>query len=215
MVSLVSGDDLTITLFLVGLAINFGVAGMSQAGWKHRLLIASLFLLAVTSLATGLGWPWVKGWSPTATAIITQVATSGIAWFVVIMVGLGAFLFVRGTPKAPRQVSDDLADSAELRLHLYGDNRFPTRVSGSNDWRYYYLHQTLVGIDKETGRKAEHVVPLLVFSFEKPIKVGTLEVNSSDFTLPRYEVKEFNNRFAVIVFYDALPAGSLNLRAHI
>jgi hypothetical protein len=48
----------------------------------------------------------------------------------------------------------------------------------------------------------------LFVTFDNPVRVGTLEV-SADFKLPAYEVKEFNNRFAIIVFGDDLPTGDV------
>ncbi len=49
-----SGDDLTIVLFFVGLAITFVVAAMSQAGWKHKVLIVSLFIVAGLCFLIGI-----------------------------------------------------------------------------------------------------------------------------------------------------------------
>ena len=33
-------------------------------------------------------------------------------------------------------------------------------------------------------------------SFDRPVKAGTLLLSSADYVMPKYEVKEFNNRFA-------------------
>jgi hypothetical protein len=94
-----SSDDLTIVLFLVATAISFGVAAMSQAGWKHPLLIrcrqGAWTVLAGIFAIAGLGWPLIKPISPPATAAIVQIATSPVAWFAVLVLGLTASLFRR------------------------------------------------------------------------------------------------------------------------
>lgn len=87
-----SGDNLTIVLFLIGTATTFAVAAMSQAGWKHPILIGGLFGLAGIFAIVGLGWPIIQSLSPPVTAIVNQVATSPVAWFVVLMLGIGAAL---------------------------------------------------------------------------------------------------------------------------
>jgi hypothetical protein len=68
----------------------------------------------------------------------------------------------------------------------------------------------MVALEQPTGKRSEFPVPLLFVTFDNPVRVGTLEV-SADFKLPTYEVKEFNNRFAIIVFGDELPTGTLNI----
>jgi len=60
----------------------------------------------------------------------------------------------------------------------------------------------------------QHVVGNLFLSFDRPVKVGTLEVSAHGFTLPSYEVKEFTNRYAIIVFSNELPAGSLQIKVY-
>jgi len=87
----------------------------------------------------------------------------------------------------------------------------PTQIVNINVWRWYYL-RTVSLIPKEGEAPQMKAVSTLFFlSFDKPVKVSTLEVNSPDFKLPTHEVKEFNSRFAIIAFLDALPMGTLEL----
>jgi hypothetical protein len=89
-------NDLTIAFFLVGIGINFAVATVSQAGWKHRLLIVGLFATAAIFGIAGASWHWLKDVSPVAvTTPIGEVATSPVAWFVVLMFALAAVIFKR------------------------------------------------------------------------------------------------------------------------
>jgi hypothetical protein len=107
------GDDLTITLFLISLAGSVAVGGISQAGWKNRPLIASLFVFAAVLFMAGIGWPWLKDFSPSVKPIVVASATSPVAWFVILMFGLSAALFMPRLRKdAPASVLDEMASSA-------------------------------------------------------------------------------------------------------
>jgi hypothetical protein len=107
-------------------------------------------------------------------------------------------------------VSGQLVDRAELRLHFYGDERNPSLVSETNMWRWYYLRMIMRITEQPSGKEQAFVMPNLFVTFNNPVKVRTLEV-SADFKLPKYEVKEFNNRFAIVVFDTELPVGTLTL----
>jgi hypothetical protein len=111
-------------------------------------------------------------------------------------------------------VAGDLVDTAELTLQIYGDERAPMRLSYNNIWRWYYLRNIMVIIGKETGKEVKHVIGNLYLSFDHPVKVGTLEVSAHGFILPSYEVKEFTNRYAIIVFSDELPGGNLQVKVY-
>jgi hypothetical protein len=82
------GDDLTIVLFFIGTAISVAAAAMSQAGWKHRILIYGMFAVAAIMAALGALWPLIKGWSPQITGVVAPVATSPVSWFSLIILTL-------------------------------------------------------------------------------------------------------------------------------
>jgi hypothetical protein len=104
---MLSGDDLTIVLFFVGTAISIAGTAMSAAGWRHPILIRGLFSLAGVCFVVGVAWPALKTVSPPATAMVNQVATNPVAWFVVLILGMTASLLLpkRGgrTPDLPEQ----------------------------------------------------------------------------------------------------------------
>jgi hypothetical protein len=84
-----------------------------------------------------------------------------------------------------------------------------------NVWRWYYLRTIVVAVEKETGKEErQDVVTTLFVNFDNPVSVGTVEVSSPDMRLPLYEVKEFNNRFAIIMFDGSLPQGTLQIDVH-
>jgi hypothetical protein len=107
---LLAGDDLTIVLFFVGTAVSLGCAAMSTAGWRHPALIITLFGLAAICFAFGAGWPAIKEISPPVlSAPVHQIATSPVAWFAVLILGLTASIllprrrsrFVESKPREP------------------------------------------------------------------------------------------------------------------
>lgn len=105
-----------------------------------------------------------------------------------------------------------LVNTAMLRLQMYGDERIPTEIAVDNIWRWYYLKTKFLAQTKENGDIQEIAAMTTLFvSFDEPLKVGTLEVHSPDFKLPTYEVKEFNSKFAIIVFSKTLPMGIIEL----
>jgi len=112
-------------------------------------------------------------------------------------------------------VPGDLADTAELRLIIHGDDRTPSRLSAVNIWRWFWLKHIVATRDPDGTERRLHITPILYINFDQPVKVGTLEVEASGFNLPLHEVKEFTNRFAIIFFSENLPAGTLNIRTHL
>ena len=87
----------------------------------------------------------------------------------------------------------------------------PTRLGANNIWRWYYLRMIMISIEQGTGRTHRNAISQIFITFETPVRVGTLEIGSPDFQLPRHEVKEFTNRYAIIVFSSELPAGTLDI----
>lgn len=125
-----------------------------------------------------------------------------------VVIATGIFI-VRLWAKPTSKV-EPLVDRSELRMQSYGDERVPTVVSQINVWRWFYGRNIFQGFDPTGNPRNMAVAVSLFVSFDKPTKVGTMTVHA-DFRLPRYEVKEFNNRFAVIWFSEDLPAGSFKI----
>jgi hypothetical protein len=124
------------------------------------------------------------------------------------------FLIIATVIFAQQLIWPSVIAKSELTLHIYGDDRWPKRLSDTNVWRYFYLRNLLTVINNKTGEKSEIPFPNLFICFDKPTKVGTLEVQSPDIKLPRYEVKEFKERFAIIGFENELPEGTLQVRTY-
>jgi hypothetical protein len=108
----------------------------------------------------------------------------------------------------------ELVDNADLRLLIHADDRTPTRVSDTNIWRWFWLRHIVSMRNDKGDEVGRHVTPILFIAFDKPVNVGTLEVESDGFRLPLHETKEFTNRFAIVVFSEDLPTGTLIVRVH-
>ncbi|MGE8218474.1 MAG: hypothetical protein ACN6OU_01815 [Stenotrophomonas acidaminiphila] len=102
-------------------------------------------------------------------------------------------------------------DNALLRLHVYGDHRLPDRLAYKNIFRWFYLWTTFDGIQPDGTTQRIGSIETLFVSFDEDVKVSTLTVRSPDAALPLYEVKEFNQRYAIITFSSAVPPCTLEV----
>jgi hypothetical protein len=107
-----------------------------------------------------------------------------------------------------------LRAGAEIRLRSYGDTRMPEKLSDENVWRWFVLRTLQMNISNPKRPKTQEIHCTLYLSFDKPIRAGTLTISSPDAKLPRHEVKEFNNRYAIVTFEGSLPVGTLVAVAH-
>jgi hypothetical protein len=163
------------------------------------------------------GWPMIAANLPTFAAIVVLII--GMVW--------AAFSWAYGSVISHKDAeikllerhkaeassttkASGLADRASLRLHMYGDTRQPDRLSYSNIWRWYHLADVLTVINQNGTKDRELIRSKLFISFDQPVIVGTMTVRA-DRPLPPYEVKEFNNRFAIIVFGEQLPECNVDI----
>jgi hypothetical protein len=100
-----SGDDLSIALFLLSASISLLAAGMSQAGWKHRALVIGLFSLSGLFAMAGSSWPWLKPASPNLTKMASDIAGNPVSWFVLFILGLASVVMSGRMRRLPMPVS--------------------------------------------------------------------------------------------------------------
>ena len=82
-------NSLSVVLFLVGLGAELILAGISQAGIKHRLLTRSLLGVGIILIIGGGLWPWIENIYPALVQVATRrLAENPVSWFVAIMFGL-------------------------------------------------------------------------------------------------------------------------------
>ena len=125
-----------------------------------------------------------------------------------LLLGLSVWLVVADQRNAGAMHQP--VEKAFLRLHMYGDNRIPDRIAEENIFRWYYLKNVIVMSDP-AGQQSEAVSAILFVTFQPEVKISTIHVRSPDVKLPLYEVKEFNQRYAIIVFAKDIGPGTLEI----
>lgn len=124
----------------------------------------------------------------------------------ILLIGLSVGLALAGGLRHKRPI----VQTALLRLHIFGDHRTPERLAFENIFRWFYL-QTTINSFGPSGVTPIGILATLFISFENDVVISTIKVRSPDMQLPVYEVKEFNQRYAIIVFSDNVPAGTLEV----
>jgi hypothetical protein len=118
-----------------------------------------------------------------------------------------AIATLKKVDEAPK--SSALAERARLTLHFYGDARTPYEMKAANIWRWYYL-QELWEFTDQGGSGMQPGNGTLFICFDQPVRIGMLRV-LADKPLPPHEVKDFDNRFAIIAFLSAPPECDLDI----
>ncbi|HEX4183949.1 MAG TPA: hypothetical protein VHY34_11895 [Caulobacteraceae bacterium] len=192
---------------IASIAISIGVGVMMAihpewrtVGWVIIVACAAIFAGSTAIFVLGK-FPQLSS-GPSASRLVTGLAVSigllagGLAW------------------KTAEAAGDDTAQvpRSELQLHFYGDARFPAKLSADNIWRWYLLRVSNIAVVNGQLAQAESG-PIIFINFDKPIFVGTMTVESPDSTLPAYDVKEFNRRFAIISFSGPLPSGTFIIKS--
>ena len=101
-------------------------------------------------------------------------------------------------------------DRSELRLVIDSEKQIPTTAFYMNVSKWCMLGQDFTRIDKEADRDHGRGPVCLFILFDQPTKDEVLNV-TSDSVLPRYDIKEFNDRFAIIAFAGPIPVGTLEI----
>lgn len=158
--------------------------------------------LGIVGIALALLTGPVQHYFPQAPSWVAPLGYSiGIFLF-----GLSVGLLAAGGLYRKRPVRS----STSLRLHIFGDHGTPNRLGQKNIFRWFYLQMAVNGITPQGNQRVATFSTLFV-TFEEDVAIHTLTVHSPDMQLPLYEVKEFNQRYAIIVFSANVPAGTLEI----
>jgi hypothetical protein len=134
-------------------------------------------------------------------------AYSGVVVGSILLGASAALLIAHGNSKDARKP----VKSALLRLHVYADQRVPEVLLAENIFRWYHLRQGIVTIAPETREQTNFLMSTLFVTFEPEVIISSLRVRSPNITLPAHEVKEFNQRYAIVAFAGALAEGTLEI----
>lgn len=189
--------------------------------WSGTALTVALWLWAgARGILDWLG----RGVVVTDLTVPESTASHLLRWFLstpwyvpallaTVLTGVVIYLLLRKPSPAAATPAPEVARTAECSMRVFGDDRIPEEIVRDNIWRWYWLRQTLHGVDAAGALVYQGVSVTVFLSFDNPVAVGTLRVQSPDIRLPPHEVKEFNNRFAIIAFMADVPAGTLNFSA--
>ena len=126
----------------------------------------------------------------------------------VFLLGMSAALLLahRGQCKTTKPVK-----TALLRLHIHADQRMPELLQSENVFRWFFLRQAIATTTPDGAHSTVFPITTVFVTFEPEVVISTFRVRSPNLQLPSHEVKEFNQRFAIIVFGGELGDGTLEL----
>jgi hypothetical protein len=91
---LLTGDDLSIQLFIGATAIAILGVAVTQAGWTHKGFVWSLFVIAGGLSLLAVFWKPIRDAHPEIGPVASEVAGSSISWFTLLLVGFGVVFFL-------------------------------------------------------------------------------------------------------------------------
>lgn len=160
--------------------------------------------LGVAGIALGLVFAFLQYFFP---SLPSWLLLGGVASGVLLLgVAIGMVIADRRNARLKAPV-----DRAVLRLRVYDDTRLPERVHYENIFRWYYFPGVFQMKDQDGNQIGSFAIVTLVVSFEPEVKISTLKVRSLEGELPTHEVKEFNQRFAIVAFLGKAPVGTIEV----
>jgi hypothetical protein len=108
------GDDLTVVLFLVTVALTFGIEAVKAETSARQI---SFGIAAAACCLSGLLWTSLKEASPRLSDWVVPIATNPMAWFIVLMFIAAIFAF-SPTKKRPKQDNIVQNDRTSLPLSI-------------------------------------------------------------------------------------------------
>ena len=108
-----------------------------------------------------------------------------------------------------KEITEKNLKTAFIKFQSYGDHRPPEMILSDNIFRWFCLHNLLQSTQEGPSQEGSSI---LFISFESDVLIKTLVINTPSTVLPPYEVKEYNQRFAIIVFTQLLPSCILDIK---
>ena len=131
--------------------------------------------------------------------------------FTYIVMWVAVFIAWRCWKNKSSNTARKVVGTATLHLHTYGGGRTPDDIRSENIFRWYFLN-TIVLTPGPNGNLQQGIASTTLFIvFEPDVEISTLRVASPNIQLPQYEVKEFNQRYAIIAFTGDVPDGTLTV----
>jgi hypothetical protein len=165
--------------------------------------------IALASFGLALG-TFVRTYPELLTKVPVLFSNPKWSFVPAVLVIVGTVIFIVRPPSLARN-SNAPVRRASLSIRSHADHRYPSEVATENIWGWFYFRSIFVMKNIETGEEKETTQAILFISFDHPVINANMTIESRDFRLPRYEVKRFDSRFAVVSFEHEPPAGVLEI----
>jgi hypothetical protein len=160
--------------------------------------------LGVAGIALGLIFAFLQYFFPT---LPQSLLLSGVGLGVLLFgVAIGIVLSDQRQARLNAPV-----ERALLRLRIYDDSRLPEGIYYENIFRWYYLPGVIQMRDDHGNILSSVFMVTLFVSFEPEIQISTVKVRALEGKLPTHEIKDFNQRFAIISFMGSEPVGTIEI----
>jgi len=128
-------------------------------------------------------------------------------------IALGYTYYWARMPAVTEKITMPSKVPTDLRLQFNGGDTLPLGIDQHNIWRWYALTTVFKSLDEKTKTFVEAGRTWTVFmTFDKPITFTQIRIDASGGKLPTYEVKDSNNRSAIIVFGGDLAGVVLTIQ---
>jgi hypothetical protein len=85
---MLQADQSNAPLFIAGCGIAALAIALTQ-GWRHRVLVGSLFLLSVALCSCALFWSYFEVGAPQIASKVSTVANQSTSWFFLLVIAFG------------------------------------------------------------------------------------------------------------------------------
>lgn len=99
-----------------------------------------------------------------------------------------------------------------VKLMFTSNNVVPCQIDSDNVFRWYSL-KNYVRFVAPDGFSEQCANTIVYISFQMEICPNFCDIFSTDFVVPKYEVKDFTSRYLIIVFEGDIPPGMLQIVA--
>lgn len=211
-----SGDDLSIRLFVAATAIALLSVAVSQAGIKQRGFIWTTALVGLVLGVCAIFWQSFTTYFPNFQRAATDLGSNPWSWFALLLFGI---VLVNGTDVALRAGwigrSRTLALNTQdvpvlaptptsIEIVFRGPEALPESNTNANVARWYVFKNLIVLRNAENAEE-HHVINTFVFLvFDHPIPLSQVRFEGIGSALPRHEVKDSSPRHAIALFEGAL-----------